>query len=239
MIARQELAEEFGQVRDAGSGVVFFQDKIRGYTCSYWLAASRTRDLIVVTETDIDDELALIIVGAVPDKTSCDRPTIIELPNDSSRFTHVIVAPSTYHSYLKGLDRIDRSNLLLCIPIFRCEFSGNELPEEFRELRQRSVPTLNWKRKKHPKLLVYFDNPKTGAGTEEQGAYLQIDYLFSEIENLHGVENGFVELTNWEGRIVELLWSADDKYRFIVERQDEHELSRQELLGRVMEFACN
>jgi len=238
MITKKELTEEFDQVREVRRDVVFFQDKMRSYTYSYWLAGSEARDLLVVSETDVDDELALAIVDAVPHSTPSDRPAIFELPKESSRFTHVIVVPSNYHSYLKGLKRIDRNKLFLCIPIFRCEFSGNECPEAFRELRLRSVPTLNWKREKHPKLLVYFDNPKTGAGTEEQGAYLKLDYLFEEIENLQGVGNAFVELTNWEGRVVELLWSANDKYRFIIDRQDEYELSKQKLFDRVKEFAC-
>ncbi|AHG43350.1 hypothetical protein N018_25205 [Pseudomonas syringae CC1557] len=239
MIAENDLLEEFGDVRRIRSDVFFFQDKMRTYTYNYWLQSSSAQDLLVVSENLKNDSLAIEIIDSAPSDLAGDKPTIYKLKKAFNGFTHGIAVPSEYHGYLKGTDGIDRRYLFLCLPIFRCEFSGNESPEEFRELRLHYNPTLDWERDKHPKIRVYFDNPKTGAGVVEDGVFFRLNALLNEINNLNGVSNGFIEITNWAGAVIEILSPEHDKYLLIRNREDEEEISKADLISLVNDFCCS
>ncbi len=237
MISKNELLEEYNAVKELACGVCFFQDEMRDYTYNYWLKSSRARDLLVVSQDEIKDSLALEVISAVPSKLNAVSPTVCELSTLASEFTHVIVVPSSYHGYLKGMDSVERKDLFLCLPIYRCEFSGSESVDEFKELRLHFVPTLNWNRAIHPKLRVYFDNPKTGGGTDESGAILPWPVLLREIGNLNGVSSGFIEVTNWSGNVVEIISPDDGKYILIRNRRDEQVCAIEELLDDVRTFS--
>lgn len=237
MISESDLIEEFGGVRKLEGGVFSFKDEMRTYTYNYWLRASEDRDLLVVSKDLIDDELALAVTNQAPLSLPLDQPSIYAVSGSSEKFTHVFVAPSSYHGYLKGLNVIDRSRLLLCVPIYRCEFVGDETPEEFRDMQLHLIPILDWARAKHPKLRVYFDNPATGGGSDETGVLLKQSVLVQEIENLNGVNDGFIEIANWCGRVIEVLSPDVDKFLLIRNREDEELMSRSEVLTRVNEFA--
>jgi hypothetical protein len=237
MISESDLAEEFGAVQVVGSGVVHFQDEMRTYTYNYWLHSSEERDLLVVSKDKIDNELALAVIGRAPAALPLDRPFVYSLADDSKKFTHVFVAPNQYHGYLKGAEGIDRSKLLLCVPIYRCEFAGNESLEEFKDMQLHLVPILDWERAKHPKLRVYFDNPATGGGSDEFGVLLKQSVLAQEIENLNGVSAGFIEITNWADKVVEVLSPNLNDFILIRDRTDEELMSKSELLARIDEFA--
>jgi len=237
MIYKSDLIEEFGDVKGVGEDVFFFQDKMRAYTYNYWLQTSKERDLLVVSKDMVDDELSLAVISMAPELLSLKQPEIYALSGKSKKFTHVFVAPSHYHGYLKGAEGIDRSRLLLCVPIYRCEFAGDETPEEFNEMQLHLIPILDWERSKHPKLRVYFDNPATGGGTSESGVLLKQSVLFQEIENLNGVNDGFIEITNWSGGVVEVLSPSQDEFLLIRNREDEKLMSKPEILAQIGEFS--
>lgn len=52
---------------------------------------------------------------------------------------------------------------------------------------------------------MYFDNPGTETGTDGAGVLMKYPALLSEIENLGGVISGFIEITNYNGQVVEVL----------------------------------
>lgn len=236
MISESDLVEEFGFVKSMIGDVFFFQDEMRAYTYNYWLHSSNDRSLLVVSKDMVDDELALAIIAAAPAELSLDHPEIYVLAEGSKKFTHVFVAPSHYHGYLKGADGIDRSRLLLCVPIYRCEFAGDETPEEFKDMHLHLIPILDWTRLQHPKLRVYFDNPATGGGVDESGVLLKQSVLFQEVENLNGVNDGFIEVTNWSGRVIEVLSPSLDKFLLIRDREDEELMSKDEILTKLNKF---
>jgi len=195
---RSVLREEFVEIRFVSNGVVFSKDEMETYTYNYWLSASGPEDLLVVSETD-DEALALKVIRSVSAKPKANTPTVLELAENARGVTHVLIVPSKYHGYLRGVEGLDRNNLFLCIPIYGCEFSGDETIEEFKVLHLDVVPILNWRREKFPKLRVYFDNPRTGAGTTESGAFFKMSDLLREVDEMSGVSEGFLEITNWRG----------------------------------------
>jgi len=163
MISRNALLKTYDSVEVLGENVYFFQDEMQAYTYNYWLHASGEKDLVVVSQDHVITSLALdVIASASAGCVASSTPTIVDLETSASTFTYLIIVPCHYHRYLKGVDGVDRRALYWCMPIHRCEFSGSESEDDFREMRFHYVPVLDRKRKAHPKLLVYFDNPKTG-----------------------------------------------------------------------------
>jgi len=237
MISENDLIEEFDTVKKSGEGVCFFKDEMQTYTYNYWLHTSEDRDLLVVSKDLVDDELALAVIHQAPLSLPLNQPSLYAFAECSEKFTHVFVAPSGYHGYLKGLNVIDRSRLLLCVPIYRCEFVGDETPEEFRDMQLHLIPILDWTRAKHPRLRVYFDNPATGGGSDKSGVLLKLSVLSQEIENLNGVSDGFIEIKNWSGRVIEILSPDVDKFLLISNGGKEELMSRSEVLAHVSEFA--
>jgi hypothetical protein len=236
MISKSDLLEEYDSVKVLAGDIYFFQDKMRDYTYNYWLMSSGLQDLIVVCQDELVDQLAIDVISSVSSNLNLFAPTVFELKGVTATFTHVMVVPPIYHGYLKDVEGVDRKNLFLCLPIYRCEFSGCESVDDFRELRLHYIPVLNWHREKHPKMRVYFDNPRTGGGTDEAGAYFQWSTLLREIGNINGVSDGFIELTNWSGQVVEVISSSADVYVLIKDRRDEQVLSLDDLIFKIRAF---
>ena len=207
------------------------------YTYNYWLGTTGSYDLLVVSEGDEDDAFAIQVIRSVSCGLKTNMPTVMDLVENARGFTHVLVVPSEYHGYLKGVEGLDRSNLFLCIPIYRCEFSGDESIEEFKLLNFDMIPTLHWQREKFPKLRVYFDNPKTGAGTTESGAFFEMSGLLREVDEMNGVSEGFLEITNWRGQVLEVLSPSHDEYIVITERVDEEKVSKDAIHDRLKVFS--
>lgn len=238
MISQAELLETYESVELVAEDVFFFQDEMQAYTYSYWLKPSLKQDLIVVSQDGANDALALDVINSVATNIlDPGAPVICELKASMTEFTHAIAVPCNYHGYLKGAKGVDRKNLYLCLPIHRCEFSGSESEDDFREMRFHYVPVLDWNRKAHPKLLVYFDNPKTGGGTDEAGAFHQWPELLQEISELNGVNNGFIEITNYQERVMEVLSPAQDSFILIRNRKDEEYLEFPLLVEALNRFA--
>lgn len=238
MISRNALLKTYDSVEVLAGNVYFFQDEMQAYTYNYWLCAFGEKDLIVVSQDHVITLLALdVIASASAGCVASSTPTIVDLKTSASTFTHLMIVPCHYHGYFKGVDGVDRRALYWCMPIHRCEFSGSESEDDFREMRFHYVPVLDWKRKAHPKLLVYFDNPKTGGGTDEAGAFHQWSELLQVISELNGVTNGFIEITNYQGQVMEVLSPAQDVFLLIRNRKDEEYLEFPLLVEALTRFA--
>jgi len=236
MISRGDLVEEFGEVKSVDAGVFHFQEKMKSFTYNYWITCTHLQDLLLVSKNDVDTELSKAVFDAAPAHLAANKPTVFELSNNSRGFTHVLAVPHNYHNYLKGIEGVDRENLFLCVPIYRCEFSGDESPDEFKYMYLHLISIFDWARPKCPKIRVYFDNPATGGGTEKYGALISYSTLKQEIDNLNGVSNGFIEITNWARGVVEVLSPANENYILIYDRKDEETLARDDLLLKLTQF---
>ena len=237
MLSRKDLLVSFPIIEEGELGHYFFQHKLPKCVYEYCLKTSLHRDLLTVTEDTNDHGFAIEILDQAPRDLSHERPTLYELRENNYKFTHALAIPSSYHSSLKGKLESKRENLFLCSPIFRCEFAGDESETEFRDMISRMVPIFRWQRHAFPKLRVYFDNPATASGTDEQGVMMKLQTLASEIENLNGVVSGFIEITNYKSKVVEILSPKVDMYTLIRDRSDEVVLSAEELKREIIEFA--
>lgn len=126
----------------------------------------------------------------------------------------MLLAPAHYHGNFIGALDEKRSELVLCAPIFHCEFSGNESIDEFHEMNVKRVHTDIWTRNPEPKIFVRFNNDKTGGGTKGN-KYVLMSYarLIDEIHNLKGVINGFIDVRNYMDEIVSITSNSPDAYQ--------------------------
>ena len=243
MLTYGEIRSNFDAPVELADGVLKFSDATPASTYFYYLQrdAVNRRDLLAVSEDADDDILAgnlLRAAGRVPYDIS--RLALASLDSGGGCvFSHVLLAPPEYHSYLKGILDAERQELLLVLPVFRSEFSGDESVELFYELRRRFFPTLDWRRSSPcPRVLVRFDNPDTGGGTFGD-APVPICYsvLRQEIQDLDGVTSGFIEVTNYLDEYAEVVSTGPGAYTF--RKQDEpcsSACSHAELLGKLWRF---
>ncbi len=236
MITKDDLLQEFGEVTEV-HGCCFAMYPVATFDLHCCLRIADGQDLAVVSKNINDPEFASSVALQAPAGMPHDRPTIFEIPANGYGFTHAMAVPSTYHGFLNQIE--GRANLFLCLPIFRCEFSGEESAEEFRLATTHVVPVYEWDRTVQPRISVYFDNPRTGGGTDESGALVPLRVLLAEIENLSGVGGGFIEITNYRGEVIEVLSPEEGNYVLIRNRQDEEVMDRARLVAAVETFTTD
>lgn len=242
MIELFDLQSNFLGVEDLGGGIFRCKDALPKTTIYYYtkigVLAGEPNDYLVVSKNLADDNFAKLLLASVEMKGDELGLHIISSPPNKYGFTQIVVAPVEYHSYFKGRLDQKRSNLFLCTPSFTCEFSGKETVEEFSIIRRDIVPSLNWQREISPKALLYFDNPKTRAGSGARDVYVKQSVAQREIDLLSGVENGFIEISNYKGEVIEILSPNDMKYILINDRNDSTRriVSRDELRRYVESF---
>lgn len=233
MITKDELLREFGELGEA-HGCYFGKYVVATFTIYCCLRNANGQDLAIASKDIADPEFAASVLLNAPSQLSHDGPTIFEIPSSDYGFTHAMAVPAAYHGLLSH--NANRSNLFLCLPIFRCEFSGNESVEEFKWSTRHIVGIDNWHRTREPKIGVYFDNPRTGGGTHEDGAIVRLGTLMAEIDNLNGVGNGFIEITNYRGEVIEVLSPEEGRYVLIRNRQHEALMDRASVIAAVETF---
>lgn len=220
MFSKDDLLQSFANV-DEYSGCYFFQHKLPKATYEYCLKSTQEKDLLVIAENVSDRSFSVEVVELAPESLAQDKTAVYKLFPNKYGFTHALVVPNTYHGSLKGRLESKRENLYLCIPMYRCEFSGSESEDEFKEMIQYLIPPFRWNRGICPKIRVYFDNPNTKAGTDEAGALMKYPALLSEIESLSGVIGGFIEVANYKGEVLEILSPKVEVFTLVRNRKDE------------------
>lgn len=236
MITKDDLLGEFGEVGEA-QGCYFGKYAVATFDLHLCLRNADGHDLAIVSKNIDDPQFASSVVRHAPIELPQEIPTIFEIPPSIYGFTHAIAIPSTYHGLLNRIEK--RSSLFLCVPIFQCEFSGNESADEFRWSTHHIVDINNWHRTREPKISVYFDNPRTGGGADKDGAIVSLDTLMAEIDNLSGVSSGFIEITNYCGEVIELLSPDEGRYVLIRNRHDEEVMHRARVIAAVEKFTTD
>lgn len=233
MITKDDLLTTFAEVTEA-HGCFFSKYVVATFVLYCCIRNAKGHDLAIASRNVDDPEFAASVVLNAPAHLSHNGPTIFEIPSNAYAFTHAMAVPSTYHGLLSH--NANRTNLFLCIPIFRCEFSGNESFKEFDSSAHHIVGIYNWHRTREPKISVYFDNPRTGGGTYKKGAIVRLGVLIAEIDNLSGVSDGFIEITNYRNEVIEVLSPSEGHYVLIRNRQDEEAMDRASVISAVEKF---
>jgi hypothetical protein len=237
-LKRAELLNAFPDAIELSAGLFRCKDEVPAYTQHYYvrMAPGPGDELLLVTRQHTDDEfVADILAGLGPIKHAA-RLHIEPIPTNAYGFSALLLVPSSYHRYFIGrLDR-ERSRLTLVVPMHRCEFTGTESAEEFATVTREVVAIHDWHRRVAPRIVLHFDNPLTGAGTDHD-VFCTRELLIAELQALNG-SKGFVEITNFEGRVVEVLSEQPDVYLLIRDRNDDQaqQLVFDRLLPLVDEF---
>src|SRR5262249_19949964 len=127
-----------------------------------------------------------------------------------------LVVPGDYHWVLRNaINETWRRNAVLCVPAYWCEFSGEETPDDFREMRARYVPADTWSRKPHPSIQIRENNPRTGLWTDRY-IRMSLKELLCHVEMLQGVPPpGFVYVMNFRSRVCRITFDPGrDEYVF-------------------------
>lgn len=235
MLSKDDLLQSFASV-DEYAGCYFFQHKLPKSTYEYCLKNADEQDLLVISENISDRDFSVAVADQAPDCLSQDKAVVFAISPNKYGFSHALVVPNTYHGSLKGRLESKRGNLYLCIPMHRCDFSGAESEAEFKEMIQRMIPIFRWDRNVCPKIKVYFDNPVTATGVDEAGVLMKYPALLAEIDNLSGVVSGFVEVTNSNGDVVEVLSASKGVFTLIRNRKDEEVLIHSKLVEALNSF---
>jgi len=241
MLQKQDLVENFEGVVEIGAGVYRCQDVTPKSTYYYYLKladAEDNDDLLMVSENKQDNEFALFVFNNIDFGNMDSYPVVVELPPNKNNFTSLYMADYSFHAYFKGILDNKRTKLVLCLPIYRCEFSGDESAEDFILMRRETVSSLDWERAVSPKTILRFDNPVTKSGTGDNEVLVKYQVMLNEIDNLNGVSKGFVELINYQGLVVEILSPELDKFTLIRDRDDSNResLDKEVLLNKILAF---
>ncbi|GGA15607.1 hypothetical protein [Dyella caseinilytica] len=224
MLTLNDLVSNFSNVRDLGDGIIGFRDVLPKVTYYYYLKFADSNigqcDFLVVSENIEDDGFAAFVLGSAANSFDKNKLVLSGLSGNGRGFTDFLMAPPEFHSYFKGRLDAKRGNLVLRLPIFRSEFSGNETIDEFYYLRKNIVPTLDWDRSVCPKIRIRFDNPKSRSGTGDDYILEKYDFVEKEVDNLEGVFDGYMEIVNYKDIVVEIISKGDGIFSLIRNRDD-------------------
>ena len=216
MITEKMIKDNIGDVQRITDGILKFRIIIPAFQFTYYLGytQSKKRDVLLVSRDYENDVFAMELIRAVShlENTSGLSKRRLEMDNQYG-FDTVLLAGPEYHQHLKG--RLDdaRENLYLFLPIFTCEFSGEESSALFGAMCFNLIEADNWKRHVTPRILWRFDNPKTKAGTRGKKYFpIDFDYFKFEIKNLNGVAGGFIEVLNYRDESLRITSASEGEY---------------------------
>ncbi|PXX44949.1 hypothetical protein [Undibacterium pigrum] len=242
MLTKEDLATNFSGVCELGQGVFKCLDELPQKTYFNYIKFGAINDsgpdLLLVSENIEDDVFASIVFSSLSSINYADTLQLTILPENGYGFTNVVLAGPSYHRHFKGRLDEKRDNLLLCIPSYQCEFTATESIEDFFLVRRYITPSEDWHRSQSPIIRLRCDNPKTQSGTGEETVLVRFSNLVSEIGMLSGVSNGYIEISNYENRAIEILSPSIDEFILIRERDDQtrETITHQNLLDSVWKF---
>jgi len=222
LLKYRELVDNFSNVIDLKDGIYKCCEETGKSTYFYYVklaSGAKTKDYVLVSRNIEDDGFAQKALERVGESAVGDEIIVCPMPQNGYYFSSIILAPSTFHSYFKGILDKSREDLVLCLPIHRCEFSGRESAAEFIEMR-RQIPDLDWRRAVYPKIKLRFSNPVTQGGTGGSEVVVSYSILLDEIENLNGVSLGFVEIVNYKDEVLEIISPSSNVFVLIRNRDD-------------------
>lgn len=218
MIIKDDLLMMFGEVVEI-YGCYFCKYVVVMYVFYCCVRNVKGYDFVIVFKNVDDLEFVVSVVLNVLYYFLYDGLMIFEIFFNVYGFIYVMVVFSIYYGFLNWIEKC--MGLFLCLLIFWCEFNGNELVEDFKWFIYYIVDVNNWYRIKQLKISVYFDNFCIGGGMDKDGVIVSLEILIVEIDNVSGVSNGFIEIINYCGEVIEVLLLVEDYYVLICNCQDE------------------
>jgi len=220
MITKEDLKTSFSRLRALEENIYRCEDVLPKRSFFTYVKLGEVGERLTVSESLIDDRFAIDLLKACEGVDCGAGLALKDAPENQYGFSTMLLAPSEFHNQLRGRLDSKREATTLCIPIHRCGFSGIEAKAEFQLMCNRLVSVWDWKRGVCPKVVLRFDNPKTGAGTGDRDVLVRWKALQQELEALNGVADGFVEVQNYLGQVLELLSVHRDMYWVIRDRND-------------------
>ncbi len=224
MLGLADIQYQFPDMERIGEGIIRCADVTARSSFHYYLALAEERfadvDLLLVSEDRIDDGFATAVLLSLRDVSDAPGLRLRPIPANDYGFDTLVVAPPAFHAYFTGRLDAERDRLFLCVPAYASEFTGDEDADTFRLLANKVVPHRDWGRFAHPVTRLRFDNPVTGGGTGDGYVFGTFDLVLRELANLDGVADGFIEIVNHRGSVLELLSPAPGRVVTIADRDD-------------------
>jgi hypothetical protein len=174
----------------------------------------RQHYLGLVARDSFDPQLAASVVQFVRDRQAEIVPTkpveILE------RFHHqgclfdcvLVVSPQANVLYQADSPAL-HSRSFEAIPIYRCEFSGDETPELFKLVRSDFVPTLDWRRSPAPRIWMSFRDAASGVrSTGHKSSLATLDEALYQIHQLPLAEDSWVQIDNYSAERARLSFQS-------------------------------
>lgn len=224
VLSEADLVAHYSAVTAIGPNSFRGEDRFSARTKFSYFALGRDHDLLLASENLADDAFARSTFERIAGRTLSGALQVVELAENAYGFTHCALAPPSFHGELKG--RLDDKRLatMLCVPCFRCEFGGDETAEEFRELRTRLIPAMIWKRSVHPKISLRYSLSRSQERADEY-VLSRWDTLKRVVSELSGDTQGFVDLMNYKGEVMEVV-SSEGGELFSIRNRDDATVAR-------------
>ena len=208
---------------EKGSNIYFNEQKTQLHSFKYFHIIMNNY-VIDVTVRDFQDKSTIVAFCKKIDALNLEWiPQIVKLEKmlfDNLHFDSLLLLPSEYH--IMGYEEEEEKEILqrtvLAIPIYHCEFSGNENIEDVKNLRRDYINTIDWNRTITPKLKIKYKNYTTKSATIGKNNKLSdTKTLMNEIDALRD-DLSFVEFENYKGIYFKVKW---DKNKIsIIQNQD-------------------
>ncbi|MFE1877995.1 hypothetical protein ACFW9N_45395 [Streptomyces sp. NPDC059496] len=125
------------------------------------------------------------------------------------RFDAVAAASPTVHGYHHGRDEALNEVVSAVFPAYRCEFRGDETPEEAALRFTRMLRPTFVTRSPVPYLRMRYENTRTGGGSAGTSrGFTRQDVLLRELGFLEGDPGSFVEFENAHGEVRRVEWDG-------------------------------
>jgi hypothetical protein len=171
--------------------------------------------LVLPSRDSFDENLAVSALNFVREHESClsvETPLVI-LEGFTSRNGSLdcmaVLSPAAARQYEHEHELLSERSFV-AFPIYRCELSGDETAELIDLIRHDFLPSLDWTRSPHPKVLMSFQNAKTGTrSSRTRPGLATMQNVLEEIEDLDGAEDSWILLVNYAAQQVRIEWAGD------------------------------
>jgi hypothetical protein len=168
------------------------------------------RYLALVARDSFDQDLASALIGFVrkhyPElRQSIPCQILSGFKYEGAKFDCILaINPNAHGLYVKESPRLHELTIE-AIPIYRCEFSGDETVEILQLARRKYVDTLDWRREPSPRVWLAFSDVAMGVRStgHKLGLTTKKDAIL-KVRRVAESSESWVELENYAGQHVRI-----------------------------------